>query len=432
MLDSIKIARRQSEIRQALAGLAGKDNPTDDETRSMETLDAEYRSNETRYRAALIAEDGERREAGAELETRSDREFADLVAGFEMRQIVAALDEGRALSGHTAEVVQELRSAGGYRGMPVPLMALEVRAGETIASGTPDPVQTRPIIDRLFPSSVAAKMGAQLIQIGSGVVEWPVTTSSVTAGWANGELADVAGPTAYATTDKALKPEQTLGIHMRISRKAMLQSGDALEQAIRRDMNGTMAAELDKAIFVGTGASGQPLGLIPGASTYGISDTPLNAAPVYGDFLAEIVAFMNANAITHPGEINALMRPELFGYLEGTLNNVTQTTEYYRLASLLTGRLPTGFSPSNVNMTSNALPAPSGSPTATSMLFTTSTGGIAPAFVGLWGAVDLIRDPFTDAKSGGLRLTALTTADVTVARPAQLRVLSGIELAEAE
>lgn len=273
-----------------------------------------YRANETRYRAALIAEDGERREAGAELETRSDREFADLVAGFEMRQVVAALDEGRALLGRTAEVVQELRSQGGYRGVPVPLMALEQRAGETIASGTPDPIQTRPIIDRLFPSSVAAQMGAQLITIGTGAVEWPVTTSSVTAGWADGELANVAGPTTYATTDKALKPEQHLGIHMRVSRKAMLQSGDALEQAIRRDMAGTMGAELDKAIFIGTGANGQPLGVVTGAATYGITVQDLDDEPEYANFLTAIVAFMNANAISSPGEIRALMRPELFGY----------------------------------------------------------------------------------------------------------------------
>jgi len=337
----------------------------------------------------------------------------------------------RPLDGKTAEVVAELRSKGGFRGIPVPLLALEARAGETVSTGTPDPIQTRPIIDRLFPDSVAAKMGAQMIAIGSGAVEWPVTTSAVSAGWANGETGTVAGPTAYATTDIALKPEQTLGVQMRITRKALLQSGDALEAAIRRDMAGAMGAKLDKAIFLGTGSSGQPLGVITGAATYGITSTNLDAEPTYANFLTEIVAFMTANVITHPGEIRALMRPELFGYLEGKLNTVTQTTEYHRLALLLTGRNPTGFSPSNVNMTSNAIAAPSGTPLKTSLVLTTSTGGIAPAFVGLWGAVDLIRDPFSDAQSGGLRLTALTTADVTVARPAQTRILSGIKLAAA-
>ena len=130
MLDSVKFQRRQSEIRQALAGLVGKETPTEDETRSMDTLDKEYRLNETRYRAALIAEDGERRDAGAELETRTDRQFADLISHFELRQIALALDEGRALTGQTAEVVQELRAQGGFQGMPVPWMALERRAGE--------------------------------------------------------------------------------------------------------------------------------------------------------------------------------------------------------------------------------------------------------------------------------------------------------------
>ena len=74
MLESVKISRRQSEIRQALAGLVGKSDASEDEIRSMETMDAEYRKNETRYRAALIAEDQERRDAKGELETRGGKE----------------------------------------------------------------------------------------------------------------------------------------------------------------------------------------------------------------------------------------------------------------------------------------------------------------------------------------------------------------------
>ena len=83
MLDSVNITRRQSEIRQQLAELVGKDKPAEDETRQMADLDTEYRTNETRYRAALVAEDTERRDAGAELETRGGNEWADLVGKFE-------------------------------------------------------------------------------------------------------------------------------------------------------------------------------------------------------------------------------------------------------------------------------------------------------------------------------------------------------------
>ena len=225
MLDSVKINRRQSEIRSALSALVGKDKPSEDEVRSIEAMDLEFRTNETRYRAALISEDTERRDAGAELGTRTGTQWDELVAGFELRQVALNLDEGRALNGRTAEVVQELRSKGGYRGIPVPWMALERRAGETIASGVPNPLQTRPIIDRLFPDSVGAKMGAQLISIPSGAVEWPVTTSAVTAAWQATETGAVAAATAYATTDKALAPNNTLGVQMKITRKALLQNG---------------------------------------------------------------------------------------------------------------------------------------------------------------------------------------------------------------
>lgn len=420
MLDSVKIQRRQSEIRQSLAELSAKDAPGADELRSMEALDAEYRGNETRFRAALIAEDTERREAGSELETRGDRELAQLMGRFELRQIALALDEGRALSGATAEVVEELRSAGGYRGLPVPWAALERRAGETLAAGVPDPIQTRPIIDRLFPQSVAARMGGEFIAIDSGSVEWPVVTSSVTAGWANGELAPVPGPVPFTTVDRALKPDHTLGIQMRISRKAMKQSGAALEAAVRRDMLGAMQVAIDKAVFLGSGLAGEPLGLITGAAVYGITQTDVGALASWGAFRAAITRFMVASAAASPGDVRVMLRPELWDTLDESMLDGTAISAWDRMVK----NIPA----SNISMTPNALPAPAGDPIAAGSLLTTSTGGVPPFAVGAWGAVDLVRDPFSDAQSGGLRLTALATLDVAVLRPQQIQILAGIGL----
>ena len=71
MLESVKISRRQSEIRQALAGLVGKDKPTEDETRSMEiwtrNIAATRRDTVPRSSPKIT----ERRDAKGELETRS-------------------------------------------------------------------------------------------------------------------------------------------------------------------------------------------------------------------------------------------------------------------------------------------------------------------------------------------------------------------------
>jgi hypothetical protein len=139
MLTSVKIQKRQSEIRQSLAALVGKDKPDDNEIRALADLDAEYQGNEAKFRGALIVEDTERREAKDDLETRGDKDYAALVDKFEMRQVALFLDEGRLIDGATAEIVSELRSKGGYRGVPIPYQALvlETRAGETIASAFP-------------------------------------------------------------------------------------------------------------------------------------------------------------------------------------------------------------------------------------------------------------------------------------------------------
>jgi len=416
MLESVKISKRQSEIRQTLATLAGKDNPEDTEVRSMETLDKEYSTNEVRYRASLIAEDTERREAGAEMETREGKQWAELIGGFELRQVALALDEGFQLTGRTAEAVSELRSKGGYQGIPVPLQALETRAGETIGGGVFDPKDTRRQIDRLFPSSVVALTGGELINIDTGLAEYPVATGGASASWAASELADVGAAVAFQTIDRPLAPNHNLGCQMVISRKSMKQSGAALEQAIRRDMNSTIAAALDKAAFLGSGASGEPLGLIPGQASYGFATTDVSAAATYAVFRNEATKFLTRNAGDYKG-IRLLMRTELLDSLDDALYTGTSVSQLARLIDKL-GAIIT---------TTNALAVPTGAPLESSAVMTTSVGGIAPFYVGVWGGIDLVRDVYTKAASGQLVLTALVTADVTASRAAQVTILTGLQ-----
>jgi HK97 family phage major capsid protein len=421
MLTSVKIQKRQSEIRQSLAALVGKEKPDETEIRSMSDLDTEYQQNETKFRASLIVEDTERREAGNELETRSDCDYSALVEKFEMRQVALMLDEGKALDGATAEVVAEMRSKGGYRGVPVPWQALEQRAGETIASATPNPQNFKPIIDRLFPSGVTARMGGQMVTIDSGVNDYPVVTSAVTAGWAASETGTVPGPIVYATANRALAPSNTLGVQMKLTRKTMKQSGDALEQAVRRDMAGAIGQALDAAVFLGTGATGQPLGVIPGQATYGIGTTAVAAQVSWAAFRTAVTTFLIGNAATSPADVNLLIRPEVFNKADAALITSTAVSEWDRL----TKNIPL----ENIAMSSNALAAPTGSPLACSAVLTTSIGGVAPIYVGLWGGVDLIRDIYSDAASGMLRLTGLVTADVTVSRAVQLQILTNVQVA---
>tara|TARA_R110002049_G_scaffold196097_2_gene365180 strand:- start:57 stop:1313 length:1257 start_codon:yes stop_codon:yes gene_type:complete len=418
MLESVRIQKKQSEVREKLAVLAAVETPSDEQLTEMRALDKTYQGNEVQYRAALTSEDTERREAGADFESRSEKEFAELIQNFELRQIAAALDDGSQLSGQTAEVVAEMRSHGSYQGLPIPLEALEQRAGETVASGTPDPRETRPIIDRLFPASVMGRMGAQLVNITNGQIEWPVATGGAVVGWGDGELANVGAASAYTTVDKALSPDHHMGAQMTLSRKALKQSGAALEAAVRRDLNAAISTELDRVAFLGAGSSGEPLGLIPGVGTYGFDVNDVSGPASYAAFRAAAVEFLTRNAATAFSDIRLLFRHELLNTLDGAVFETGSASTMYDFVVSRFG---------SVISTGNSLSAPSGSPAESSAIMTTSVGGIAPFFVGIWNGVDLVRDPYTKAASGQLVLTGIVTTDITVARPAQIGLITGLQ-----
>jgi hypothetical protein len=204
---------------------------------------------------------------------------------------------------------------------------------------------------------------------------------------------------------------------LKVTRKALKQSGAALEQAIRRDMSGCIAQELDRVVFLGAGSGGEPLGIIPGIATYGVNATDVSAAASWAAFRDAIVAFLTASAATSPDQARLLLRPEVWSKLDATLITGTAVSEWDRLKANL----------SNVLMSTNALAAPTGSPAESDAVLTVSLQGVPPIFVGAWGAVDVIRDPYSDAASGGLRLTGLATLDVTVARGVQIEVLQGVQ-----
>lgn len=203
---------------------------------------------------------------------------------------------------------------------------------------------------------------------------------------------------------------------MKITRRALKQSGDSLEQAVRRDANNAISVALDKAVFLGAGASGEPVGVVVGS--YSITSTAISAAASWSAFRGAVKRFLIANAASSPADVRLLIRPEVWDALDNTLVTNTAVSELDRLRANI----------SNVVLSSNALATPAGGPPVSSKaLLTVTAGGVAPIFTAAWGGVDLIRDPYSDAASGGLRLTALANLDVTVARPEQLQILTGIQ-----
>jgi len=204
---------------------------------------------------------------------------------------------------------------------------------------------------------------------------------------------------------------------MKITRKSMKQAS-GIEQAVRRDMRGAIQSEMDRVVFQGSGSNGQPLGVIAGSSTYGINSRSVGDTASWSVFRTAVTNFLKAYAAGSPNSVRVLIRPEIWDSMDSTVfDSGSGITEYNRLNSNVGG----------VVQSANALAAPTGSPKASKALLTTNAGGQSPIYVATWGAVDMIRDPYSDAASGEVRLTGLVTMDITISRSEQLEILMGLQ-----
>lgn len=91
------------------------------------------------------------------------------------------------------------------------------------------------------------------------------------------------------------------------------------------------ALAVDRVAVNGSGANGEPLGIIPGAATYGIPVTPVGATATWAAFRAEVVGFMQANAITSANQVNLGFDPEIWAALDDALITGTAVSEWDRL-----------------------------------------------------------------------------------------------------
>ena len=248
---------------------------------------------------------------------------------------------------------------------------------------------------------MAARLGVTSICIPQGSTEFPVATQGAVAGRAATEGANVPNASAFTTAETVLSPDFAMGAYMRISRKAVKQVGGGLEQAIRRDMAAAIGAELDRASLVGSGSAGQPMGLVGLATGAGVRTATWAAV------LAEVVALMTANAISDPESVRLAITPAMWSALEDAL--------WYAGSGISEWQRLTG----DVGAPALATQMP-----ANTALMAVTAGGLSPAYLGHWDGLDVIRDPYSDAQSGGFRLTGPLTVDLAVPRAVQLRKLA--------
>jgi HK97 family phage major capsid protein len=278
-------------------------------------------------------------------------------------------------------------------------------ANRTLSAGVDtalinDDYRPQNFIDVLRNKVIADKLGATVLNGLTQNVDIPKKATSGSAAWLATEGADAADtePT-FGTVSLAIK---TVAARTDMTRNMMLQAEPSIEPLIRENLAAEIAQAINIAIINGTGADGQPLGIL---STSGIG------APVIGT---------NGGAISY----NALLELEREieqDNAEGVMKYLTNSKVKF---ALKTTAIESGF-PSKImgardtdilgtpTLFTNAVPSnlTKGSGTALSALI---LGNWSNLIIGYFGAIDLDASKEALFNSGGLRLRILLSMDQAV------------------
>lgn len=248
-------------------------------------------------------------------------------------------------------------------------------------------LQTGSFIDMLRNSSSVMQMGVRMLTGLVGDIDIPKQTGGATAYWVN-EGGDLTG-SQQALGQIRMSPK-SLGCYTDITRRMMLQSSLDVENFVRGDFALQMALALDLAALSGSGAPGQPLGIL---NTTGIGSVTLNAAntPTWPNIVALETAVSTANALM--GSLGYITNATIAGNMKVT-EKATGTAKF-----LLENGQTNGYQ----CLISNNV-------TAKHIVF----GNFADLILALWSGLDVTVDTNTLSKSGGTRIVCFQDCDVAV------------------
>ena len=360
-------------------------------------------------RAATVAvedEEQEQRAAGAAARApegdAEDRERAELRGRVRLGNYVQAAVEQRSADG--AE--QEFNSALGIAGNRFPLELLAPPLETRATTDTDTTTTPRRWLDRLFADTAAMRLGISLESVAAGVASFPITTAGASAAQrARGQAATDA---AWTVGVSELKPTRNaVRLTFNVEDAARLPG---LESALNRDLRMALTEGVDRAIFLGdSGATGSDAD-ITGLTTAGITETTITQTnKVKGP--ETLKAFTDLVDGIHSGSLGELRVVAAIGawrLWESTIVNAA--AENQTLAGFLRAAGLSWSSRGEIETATgnNKFGA-----------FIGRGRGIAGAGVAcVWEAGELIRDPYSGAKSGEVALTLSYLWNFGLPRPA--------------
>ena len=342
-----------------------------------------------------------------------------------VRAIAAALAraEGQAVSGFEAEISQDIERniPANYKrngGIFVPLQvrsAISEALYNTSGKGA-STVFTQPgeFIDMLRNASVAVGLGARVMGGLTGPVSFPSQTAGVSVSW----VAENSGTDVTATnatlSSVGLTPKTLQGTTA-FSRQLMAQASMDVEAFIRQDLASAHALAWDVAVMHGTGSNNQPTGIYAAGSVNAVA---MGGVPTFGKLIDMITEVLKDNALA--GSLAFATTPGMAGKLAQTVIAASTDTNM-----IWSGKLDNGTLAGYTARASNQVSAALGGGSEHGLIF----GNWSDALIGMWGALELVVDPYALKKQGMIEVTSFQLCDIALRHPQSFCKATGATIA---
>ena len=371
MNELVKLQKQLSELREEFA----RESTTDERRKEIRAKMVEL---EPKLRAEL--DKAEERES-APIDGLSDR--------VELRAYIDAALNNRPVAGAEAELNQE-RGLSLDNSIPwdalLPTAEERADTATTVAAGAIGENQ-QSILARVFDDTVSAFLGLRMPSVGVGDQLYPVITAGVAGAVKEAGAAQDAEAATF--TGVSVSPKRlTANYLIRVEDMARLRG---MEAALRSDLRQALGSLIDTQVIAGNGTDPNFSGVLQELT----DPTAASNVITYETWAAEVAAGVDGKYANSLNQVK----------------HVVGTKTYQKLASTFVTNNPASalmFSETHSGgiRASNAIAAPSSNVQA-GIRTVRGSDAVAP----VWQGIQLIRDPYTNATSGQVRLTAFMLAN---------------------
>ena len=306
------------------------------------------------------------------------------------RYLGAAATEERIADGPEAEFAQEEK----LESFQVPFEAIapretEKRVDATTSAPTDVGQDQDPILGRVFARGAAMWCGVRFPAVGVGEKQFPVLSAGNTPALIAKDSPH--DSTAASWSVKVLSPKRMTARYTLAIEDAAVFAG--MEAALRTDLSGAIAQEIDKEILAGDGTSQHASGffdLSSGPLTAPSDPTAESGRP---DYIAAIAGSVDGRYALENGDVRLLIGA-------GTNQHMASEVWLRGNASAMMTAMEKVKAISGGCRVSAHVPA-----VATKFQLALACRKQGSAVAPVWKAVSLIRDPYSNASSGLVALT---------------------------